>query len=305
MGIKMDKARCNGENITISTYDKKKHNNLNCRYCTAIVSFVSAHTKSCGNKNIKINSHFRLRQGNEHEVNCRYTVDGALHDIYARHADREYLTKSDNQYIVRLLGISYDDNKSPHISNYDTTVGEEKPRLNFIASGKTTAYLSTIRSIIKLRSKLEDGDELKDKVILKFYDEHNNLMPIPWHDFYFDTTDRQIQKDLYNKLKSSIITHPLCICGVIDRVYFFKDSTFCIQLTKIDITRSEKTVVEIYTNERISKMYENHLGEKIAVYAIFKTKDKTWKANDETIITYHNIDANIYDNRQIIFDNQD
>ena len=44
MGIKMNKVRCNGQELKINEYDvNKKYGDLKCYYCDADVSFVNSH----------------------------------------------------------------------------------------------------------------------------------------------------------------------------------------------------------------------------------------------------------------------
>ena len=55
MGIKMNKVRCNGQELKINEYDvNKKYGDLKCYYCDADVSFVNSHERDLGERKIKI-----------------------------------------------------------------------------------------------------------------------------------------------------------------------------------------------------------------------------------------------------------
>ena len=51
MGIKMNKVRCNGQELKINEYDvNKKYGDLKCYYCDADVSFVNSHERDFSTK---------------------------------------------------------------------------------------------------------------------------------------------------------------------------------------------------------------------------------------------------------------
>lgn len=72
MGIKMNRARYNGQEIKISEYDVNKvYGKLKCYYCDADISFVNSHERDLGERKIIIQKYFRLKRGEEHEKGCK------------------------------------------------------------------------------------------------------------------------------------------------------------------------------------------------------------------------------------------
>ena len=98
MGIKMNKVRCNGQELKINEYDvNKKYGDLKCYYCDANVSFVNSHERDLGERKIIVQKYFRLKGGEEHRQGCKYTVDGAILNIHADCADDELMSVQDNK----------------------------------------------------------------------------------------------------------------------------------------------------------------------------------------------------------------
>lgn len=53
MGIKMNRARYNGQEIKISEYDVNKvYGKLKCYYCDANISFVNSHERDLGEEKL-------------------------------------------------------------------------------------------------------------------------------------------------------------------------------------------------------------------------------------------------------------
>ena len=67
MGIKMSRARYNGQDIKIDEYDTiKMHGKLTCYYCNAGVTFVNSYERNLGERKILVPKFFRLQRGEEH-----------------------------------------------------------------------------------------------------------------------------------------------------------------------------------------------------------------------------------------------
>lgn len=298
MGMKMSKARCNGTEITLKSYDNDVHHDLNCYYCSAKVCYVVKHKRTIGNREININSYFRLSSGSNHSEGCRYSIDGEIRDIYAKHADSEYLTKSQSKYIVRILFTDQsrtDENQTKN-KNHDGT--KSKQNLNYISTGKKTAYLSTIRRIIKLYTILENDKELQEKVTLTFNTKADVVEEILWKNFLFDLSKENETKRLYDYINTSFCRHPLCICGTILEINSI-NKKYCFVLAKDSICNNEKIVVEIYANEKSAHDFLNSVGRKIAFFLSPYTRNKQWSGK-ESKITFHNVVGNVFDERQIL-----
>ena len=174
MGIKMNKVRCNGQELKINEYDvNKKYGDLKCYYCDANVSFVNSHERDLGERKIIVQKYFRLKGGEEHRQGCKYTVDGAILNIQADCADDELMSVQDNKYVVRLMIVSQGEDKKES-KNLSDESGHGKRRHNYIPRGKKTAYLSTMNQIMKLRALVECNSDLEDKINLQYYDWKDN-----------------------------------------------------------------------------------------------------------------------------------
>lgn len=115
---------------------------MKCFYCDADVSFVNSYERNLGERKITVQRFFRLKGGQEHSKGCRYTVDGAVLDIYAACSDAELMSKQDNKF-VRLL-LASDDIEGKSSNNLNDVSGHGKRKQNYIQKGKKTAYLSNI-----------------------------------------------------------------------------------------------------------------------------------------------------------------
>lgn len=218
MGIKMNRAMYNGQEIKISEYDVNKvYGKLKCYYCNANISFVNSHERDLGERKIIVQKYFRLKRGEEHEKGCEYTVDGAILNIHASCADNELMSKKDNKYVVRLKLIAQDNEnkKSKNIAD-ESGHGNGKRRHNYILSGKKTAYLSTMNQIMKLRTLVEDNSDLEDKINLQYYDKKGVSYLVSWKNFYFDSENEndfsrllQIYEQLKDKKECKVIIYAL------------------------------------------------------------------------------------------------
>ncbi len=79
--------------------------------------------------------YFRLKGEQEHEQGCKYTVDGAILNIYAACAEDELMSKQDKEYVVRLMIISQDATKKKS-KNLSDESGHGKRQHIYVPSGK-------------------------------------------------------------------------------------------------------------------------------------------------------------------------
>lgn len=304
MGIKMNKVRWNGQELKISEYDPTKtYRNLKCYHCDAKVSFVNSYERDLGERKIIVQKYFRLKAGEKHEQGCKYTVDGAILNIYAACADNELMSKQDNKYVLRLMLISQDTVKK-EIKNLPDESGHGKRQQNYISRGKKTAYLSTMNQIMKLRALVESNSDLENKIHLKYFDLNGNPYFVSWKNFYYDL-ENENENDysrLLKNLTSKKVFHPLCVTGYIKSISEYQPGKFCIKLEPVSIERNERVAIEIYfENNKIYEQFRNKNGCKIITYAKFKFyRKKEWIAPNEKKIIYNNISGNVYENRQIL-----
>lgn len=302
MGIKMNKVRCNGQEIKISEYNPNKvYGNLKCCYCNADIIFVNSYEKNLGERIIVVQKYFRLKSGEEHEQGCKYTIDGAISNIHASCADNELMTKQDNRYVVRLMLISQDTIKQ-EIKNVSDESGHGKRQQNYIPNRKKTAYLSTMNQIMKLRALVENNSDLEDKINLKSSYLNGKSYFIPWKNFYFDSENRDDYSRLLKYLINKKVYHPLCVVGYIKSISEYRTGKFCIELEPVLDEEDKRVAIEIYfENNRIYELIKDKKDCKIITYANFKFyRPKEWIAPDKKKIIYYNITGNVYDNRQIL-----
>lgn len=302
MGIKMSWARYNGQKIKISEYDTNKvYGNLKCYYCNAELSFVNSHERDLGERKIIIQKYFRLKRGEEHEEGCKYTVDGAVLNIYASCADDELMSKRDNKYVVRLMLISKDVAKNESTKLADES-GHGKRQHNYISSGKKIAYLSTMNQIMKLRTLVDDNSDLENKINLQCYDGNDVPYLVSWKDFYYDSENENDFSRLLRYLTNKKVYHPICVVGYIKSISEYKTGRFCIKLETISDEGNERIAIEIYfENNQIYEQFKDKKDFKIITYASFKFySNKTWIAPDGEKFIYYNITGNVYDIKQIL-----
>lgn len=302
MGIKMNRARCNGQELKISEYDVNKiYEKLKCYYCNADISFVNSHERDLGERKIIVQKYFRLKSGEEHKPGCKYTVDGAILNIHATCADDELMSKRDNKYVVRLMLISQDTAKKESKHLLDES-GYGRRQHNYISSGKKTAYLSTMNQIMKLRALIESNLELENKINLQYYDWKGAPYFVSWKNFYFDSENENDYIRLLRYLTNKKVYHPICVVGYIKSISEYQTGRFCIKLETVSDEVNKRVAIAIYfENSQIYKQFRDKNDCKIIVYANFKFyRENEWIAPDKKKFIYYNITGNVYDTRQIL-----
>ncbi len=302
MGIKMNKVRCNGQEIKISDYNPSKvYGNLKCCYCNADISFVNSYERDLGERKIVVQKYFRLKSGKEHEQGCKYTIDGAISNIHAACADDELMSKQNNRYVVRLMLISQYTIKQ-EIKKFTNESGHGKRQQNYIPSGKKIAYLSTMNQIMKLRTLVEDNSDLEDKINLKYSYLNGKSYFVPWKNFYFDSENDNDYSRLLKYLINKKVYHPLCVVGYIKSISEYRTGKFCVKLEPVLDEENKRVAIEIYfENNLIYERIKDKKDCEIITYANFKFyQEKEWIAPDKKKIIYCNITGNVYDNRQIL-----
>lgn len=302
MGIKMKRARYNGQEIKINEYDvNKEYKELKCYYCNADISFVNSYERDLGERKITISQYFRLKRGKKHEKGCKYTVDGAVLNIYASCADNELMSKRDNIYVVRLMLVSQD-TVNKESENLIEESGYGKRQHNYIPCGKKTAYLSTMNQIMKLRALLEDNSDLADKISLQYYDKKGTPYWVLWRDFYYDSEIKNDFSRLLRNLINKKVNHPICVVGYIKSISEYQTGRFCIKFETVSDEKNKRVAVAIYfENNKIFEQFKDKNECKIITYAYFKFYcENEWTASDNKKFIYYNITGRVYDVRQML-----
>lgn len=302
MGIKMNRARYNGQELRISEYDVNKiYGKLKCYYCNADISFVNSHERDLGERKIIVQKYFRLKGGEKHEQGCKYTVDGAILNIHATCADEELMSKQGNKYVVRLMLMSQDTAKKESKNILDES-GHGKRQHNYIPSGKKITYLSTMNQIMKLRALVESNSDLEHKINLQYYDWKDVPYFVLWKNFYFDSENQNDYNRLIKYLKNKKVYHPICVVGYVKSISEYQAGKFCIKLETVSDEENKRVAIAIYfENNQIYEKFKDKNDCRIITYASFKFyRENEWIAPDEKKIIYYNITGNIYDTRQIL-----
>jgi hypothetical protein len=302
MGIKMSKVLHNEKELKIQEYDtNKKYNQLKCYYCGTDVSFVDSYERDLGDRKITVGRFFRLKKGHEHHNGCKFTVDGEILNIYAACADNEIILKQDDAYVVRLL-LTADDTRSITNSTIKEVTGHGKRDHNYISSGKKTAYLSTMKRIMQLRTMVESNNDLANKIKLQFRDYYSKSYFILWKNFYFDSLRDNDYSSLLKYLKGKKIYHPICIDGFIKSVNEYQPDKYCLKLEPVKIKNDEtkRVAVTVYFDNSVYDLCKGIEGKRMVIYGKYKfDRMNDWASPDGKVFYYYNIVGQIYDKNQV------
>lgn len=268
MGKKMKVAKLNGNIISINDYSQEKMpGDLQCRYCEASLSYVKKHSRDLGDKRIIVGHYFRLKPRIWHDEGCINSVDGSLKNIYAKHADNEIMTIEDETYKVRIL--LFDNNPTFQSSSYqkDAINNKKRRNSNYIPAGKKIAYLSTIKSIMKLRSELDDNTEIQNKLTLEISSNTGDKINVRWGNFYFDSAKDEAYRKMLNYLKRKH-DHSICVDGYIKEIKPINEGFFLNLLPQNFSLEDKINKVSIgyyVENQDIIERLENHINKRIVV----------------------------------------
>ncbi|WP_289891350.1 hypothetical protein [Virgibacillus pantothenticus] len=127
------------------------------------------------------------------------------------------MTIEDETYKVRILLV--DNNPTFQSSSYqkDAINNKKRRNSNYIPAGKKIAYLSTIKSIMKLRSELDDNTEIQNKLTLEISSNTGDKINVRWGNFYFDSAKDEAYRKMLNYLKRKH-DHSICVDGYIKEI---------------------------------------------------------------------------------------
>lgn len=221
------------------------------------------------------------------------------------------MTKKDEKYIVRLHIIT-DTLDIQTTSNNSSEKGNHKKRstLQYIKNGDKPAYISTIRSIMKLRSEVEKDSDLKESLCLSFYNiKTKRYDDIPWK-YFFIEYDRDAYKNAYNYIQKRVY-HPMCFSGKAKSIEKPTENFewYKIKFYSIKIEKNQYVSFEVlFKNDAIYSTYKDISNKEIIVYCAEhyakEHKNSKGKTNGETEITYFNISSKIYGLNQILILNE-
>ncbi|MZK50965.1 hypothetical protein [Clostridium beijerinckii] len=313
MGIKMHIAKYEGKEIKLNEYKEEMRNKLTCIYCGTPIIHVNEFIKQLGGCDVHVSAYFRLKSSKNfpHQDYCNYITENRIKNIYADCNDNEIMTKRDEKYIVRLhiitdtLEIQKVDDNSTKKDNY-----KKRSTLQYLKSGDKPAYISTIRSIMKLRDEVENDSDLKESLCLNFYNmKTKRYDDIPWKHFFIEY-DRDTYISAYNYIQKRVY-HPMCFYG---KVKTIDEPTENFQWYKIkfySIKAKENQYVSfevLFKNGSIYNTYKNIAEKEIIVYCAehyAKENNNSKSKNDgQAETTYFNISSKIYGGNQILLLNR-
>ncbi|AWM15969.1 hypothetical protein MOB40_09810 [Bacillus inaquosorum] len=220
MGVKIDKAvyTKTKELMTNIEADKQELNGekFTCPYCNVELSFRRSGKRQLENRVIDVSPYFRLEKGIEHEEQCEYNTFGQI-EIIARKpmALKEFMEKKKNdQYAIRLQVVKKAMAEPPEEEVEGTTANPkgkgDAANKNYKNSGSITPYLSRMKDIMILRSKMEKNTDVKKHLKLEYKSK-----TISWDKFYFGPEYKDflvLSKYFRNKPEPK---HPICIEGMV------------------------------------------------------------------------------------------
>ena len=178
----------------------------------------------------------------------------------------------------------------------------EKSEKKYIKDNEQPAYLHTIKKIVKLKEALDNDKELRDLVVLQFYNEYEKRYDeIKWKDFYADYNLKQY-KHIYHLIEGKKAFHPICFSGEIKEVKRLENrGIYIIKFYSIKQEDGVYLSLSITTKSKDAFDYASELiGKKVVIYGynhfIGKTNESE-KNNRKT--TYHNFTTQINVKTQI------
>lgn len=272
MGLKMKKAKFKGREIKISDFKESMRGNLHCNYCNTPITYVAGHIRKMGDRDIHINPYFRLvdEKCNPHESGCEYITSNSVKRIFADISDEGLATFLNSKYITRLHIITENLEKEekgmPSKGNGNS--GLEKSKKKYIKNNEQPAYLHTIKKIVKLKEALDDDKELRDLVVLQFYNEYKQKYDeIKWKDFYADYNLKQYEH-IYHLIERKKAFHPICFSGEIKEVRELENrGIYIIKFYSIKQKEGVYLSLSIITKSKDVFEYASKLiGKKVVVY---------------------------------------
>lgn len=211
MGLKMPKAYSEKLKRDIKVDEAVKKNireglfcsNEKCRIPLTLVDTFKRNSRL-------VSAHFRRREKKEHIEECDYNTLGQI-NIVARESEGALASINDKKYRLRLNLISTDIKNNRLSKQKETTAlninSVKQPTKNYSSIEGGSAYLSTIKKIMQIKSKIEDHYELRNLIEIQFNDKN-----IRWSDFYFENDKYE---NCFKKICTNKIDYPICIEGEI------------------------------------------------------------------------------------------
>lgn len=183
--------------------------------CNADMIFVKEHEKRKLEKTVFVSSFFKLKSNkNPHDENCPFNTKG-ITKVIARDSDSNILKSLDeNKYEFNLQILHKPTKKTPSIELTDnenhSNAHTKRKNTQYVNKDTASSYIKTLKSILELRAKVEEENELASIVTLKY-----NSKKIYWNKFFFNHTQ---YIEAYKLNQNSTIEYPICIHGKVSKV---------------------------------------------------------------------------------------
>lgn len=304
MGIKMPEAYYKPQNCVMRVDEAEKvkaselTSNLYCssENCRTRLRFVHSYNKG-EESEITVSSHFSLvsGSGSPHSDDCQYNVGGQV-KIIARKADDMMQSIADGKYKFRLhllfgaLNAREEELVGATSQSGSNTRGQVET--TYKTKGRLTAYLSTARKIMELRSKIELERDIAQYVEIQFQRD-----TIRWADFYFE---RENLFRCYERVNNH--SYPICIEGEVKSIQIPSNSrkNAIIQLKTISVQPSSDgykhiPMVKFYVVNGIP-LESITAGIKVVAYGIPKS---SLVRNDDARCIWLNISMSVNHRNQL------
>lgn len=304
MGIKMAEAYSGKLNKIVSINEVNKKNReqlqLKCPYkgCRTGITYTEEHIRTYNEKSVSIPAYFRLisEDNSPHSADCIYSTFGELVSI-AKRSKGMLESIQDNLFEFRLQVITKtsqgEKNKKP-LANEQSGYHRVRKNNNIKTAGTKSAYLSTIKKILELKSKMEEENHLQKSVVLK-----DGKKTLNWGNFYFDIHDYY---DCYSLLESGA-EHPICIEGIIKHTKFIQENGFY----KVNMELYRLSNKEVNDKTLIPSVFINFHGRNL----YRKVKEIIRKESPSKVVVYSdnihinsnvpylNINPKVYNDKQM------
>lgn len=219
MGVKIEKALYGETGVTMSNLeaDKQEMNgkSFECPYCKKGLIFRKSGKRRLENRTIDISPYFYLKQGIEHSAECKYNTFGQI-EIIARKSEplKDFMEKKkEGEMVIRLQIVKKALEEKPEDRKegpVDPSKGGDAPDKKYKKGGSMDPYLSKMKDIMILRSRMEENKNIKKYLKLEY-----GKRRIAWDKFYFGPNHKSfldLSKYYRNKQAPK---NPVCVEGII------------------------------------------------------------------------------------------
>lgn len=280
--------------------------------CRTEVTHVNEYERQYADKKITVEAFFRLKSKNfKHIEECKYNINNQV-KVIARNSNSAIIESIKDGHYKFRISLVYSELSMHGSKNISTSDFENPTRINeitvkYVHDGELNPYISTMKKVIELRTKLDGNDELKNIIRLEIKDHlSKKTKEINWDDFYFSVSNYE---KLYYYIASNKFHHVTCIEGIIKEFHEPSDkfSDYYIRLSSPSIKRIGVNNIKVPSlqllidNDKIYKYIKdnNTSNSRIAVFGIFSTPGN--RISEIKHIEYLNIKCYIEKLKQIIF----